>query len=68
MKKRILTGMLLFVACCIYAQETLPVSGGTSQGSGGTIAYTIGQTIYTNSSAASGSLHQGIQQSIELLR
>ena len=67
MKKRILTGMLLFVAYYIHAQETLPVSGGTAQGTGGTTTYTVGQTIYTNSSAASGSLNQGIQQSIEFV-
>jgi hypothetical protein len=67
MKKRILTGILLLIACHIHAQETLPVSGGTAQGSGGTITFTIGQTMYINSTSASGSINQGIQQSFEFV-
>ena len=50
-----------------YAQETNPASGGEAAGSGGTVSYTIGQLVYTNPSTASGSLNQGIQQSIEFV-
>lgn len=49
----------------IIAQETNPVSGGKATGSGGAVSYTVGQLVYTNPTTASGSLNQGIQQSIE---
>ena len=50
-----------------YAQETMPISGGKTTGTGGTVSYTVGQLVYTNPTNASGSLHQGIQQSIEFV-
>ena len=49
------------------AQETIPASGGEATGTGGTVSYTIGQLVYTNPTTASGSLNQGIQQSIEFV-
>ena len=48
-----------------YAQETILISGGKTTGAGGTVSYTVGQLVYTNPTIASGSLNQGIQQSIE---
>ena len=58
---------LLCATQFFYAQETIPVSGGEATGSGGTVSYTIGQLVYTNPTTASGSLNQGIQQSIEFV-
>jgi len=67
MKNIILIGIILLNACYIHAQKTLPVSGGTVQDSGGTVSFTIGQTMYINTTSASGSINQGIQQSFEFV-
>jgi len=59
--------LLLCVTQLIYSQETNPASGGEATGTGGTVSYTVGQLVYTNPTTASGSLNQGIQQSIEFV-
>jgi hypothetical protein len=64
------TGVLLFfifVFVSSKAQETNPASGGNAIGPGGSISYTVGQLVYTNLTTAAGSLHQGIQESIEFV-
>lgn len=65
MRKTFLGVLLLCATQYMYAQETNPVSGGEATGAGGTVSYTIGQLAYTNPTTESGSLNQGIQQSIE---
>lgn len=66
--KNITLIMALFCATqLVNAQEIIPVSGGEATGAGGSVSYTIGQLVYTNPTTTSGSLNQGIQQSIEFV-
>jgi hypothetical protein len=61
---------LLFSLCIsvgsIYGQESSNASGGDAIGSGGTVAYTIGQVVYTYESVANGNSNQGVQQPYEI--
>jgi hypothetical protein len=66
MKKQILIACLLCVKIVIYSQETITTSGGEATGSGGTSSYSVGQIVYTTHTGASGSISQGVQQSVEL--
>ena len=50
----------------VFAQESANVSGGDASGSGGTVAYSIGQTLYTYESGTNGNASQGIQQPYEI--
>jgi hypothetical protein len=48
------------------AQVSANASGGDATGSGGTVAYSIGQVIYTTNSGSSGIVAQGIQHAYEI--
>lgn len=48
------------------AQDAIPASGGSAFGSGGSVTYTIGQTVYTTNSNATGSVAQGVQHPYEI--
>ena len=50
----------------LQAQETVAASGGNASGSGGTVSYSIGQTMYTTSTGTTGSVAQGVQQPYEI--
>lgn len=66
------SGLLpLFVAAILIggrtqAQESINVSGGDAAGTGGTVAYSIGQINYTTNSGATGSAAQGVQQTYQI--
>ncbi len=49
-----------------YTQESTNSSGGDATGSGGTVAYSIGQVVYTTNIGSNGSLSQGVQQAYEI--
>ena len=49
-----------------YAQDTGNASGGDASGSGGTVAYSIGQIVYTYESGTNGNTNQGVQQPYEI--
>ena len=49
-----------------YAQQASTASGGNASGSGGSVAYSVGQIIYTTHSSTSGSVMQGVQQTYEI--
>ena len=49
-----------------YAQQASIASGGDASGSGGSVAYSVGQIVYTTNSSANGSLIQGVQQPFEI--
>ena len=55
-------GFLLCLTFPLFAQETVPASGGEAKGSGGSVSYTVGQIFYTNN----GSVSQGVQQPYEI--
>jgi hypothetical protein len=50
----------------LYAQVTMPVSGGVASGSGGSIAFSVGQLTYTTNTGSTGVVSQGVQQSYEI--
>ena len=48
------------------AQESTNATGGDASGSGGTVAYSVGQVVYTTNTDASGTVNQGVQQPYEI--
>jgi len=50
----------------LYAQETIPSSGGNAIGSGGWVSYTVGQIVYNTITGSNGSVAQGVQQPFEI--
>jgi hypothetical protein len=48
------------------AQETANTSGGDATGSGGNVAYSIGQVVYTTNTGSNGSVAQGVQHAYEI--
>jgi len=50
----------------IPAQQTITSSGGNAAGTGGTVSYTLGQTVYTTNAGSSGTIIQGCQQPYEI--
>jgi hypothetical protein len=69
MKKKHLLNLLLAFGLGIssgYAQKSSNASGGNATGFGGTVAYSIGQTVYIYESGTNGSISQGVQQPYEI--
>ena len=58
------TGLLW--AGLAQAQESVNAYGGDAKGSGGTVAYSVGQIVYTTHTGATGSVAQGVQQAYEI--
>lgn len=58
--------LLAFSVSTTYAQEASTASGGDASGSGGTVAYSVGQVVYTANTGTGGSVSQGIQQPYEI--
>jgi len=48
------------------AQTTVTAAGGNSTGTQGSVSYSIGQTVYTTTTASGGSVAQGVQQPFEI--
>ena len=61
----LLTAGLLWVGFA-QAQESANSSGGDATGSGGTVAYSIGQVVYSTNTGGSGSVAQGVQHAYEI--
>lgn len=65
--KAIVFLFLNFVAVFAKAQHVTDAAGGDASGTGGTVAYSVGQLVYTtNSMSAVGSMAQGVQQAFEI--
>ena len=60
----LVTGLLW--AGLAQAQESVNATGGDATGSGGTVAYSVGQVFYTTNTDASGTVSQGVQQAYEI--
>ena len=65
--------LLLLVIGVMYlgstqAQESSNASGGDATGSGGTVAYSVGQVVYTTNTSTSGTVSQGVQQAYEIFK
>lgn len=65
MKKTFLTVCIFLVPYIFFSQEVLVVSGGELSGNG-KISFTVGQLFMNTNNSSSGSISEGIQQSIEL--
>jgi len=50
----------------VYAQQATTASGGDASGSGGSVAYSFGQIVYTTNTGSNGSVGQGVQQPYEI--
>lgn len=58
--------LALLAAVPLCAQEAVAASGGNGTGTGGSVAYTVGQVVYTAPSASAGMVSQGVQQAYEV--
>lgn len=65
-KLKVCAVFYLFLLGGIYAQETVPVTGGELSGSGVTVTYSVGQVTYTTNTGANGSVVQGVLQPFEI--
>lgn len=56
------------IACFGFAQaqESTNASGGDATGSGGTVAYSVGQLVYTSHTGSAGTVDQGVQHAFEI--
>jgi hypothetical protein len=54
------------VAHVLSAQETILASGGDATGSSGSSSYSVVQVFYNTNTSGTGSISQGVQQSVEL--
>jgi hypothetical protein len=62
---------LFFVGTVVFtqqlqAQQATLSSGGNGSGTGGSFAYSVGQTVYTAQSNSATSLSKGVQQGFEI--
>ena len=48
------------------SHQVLSASGGDATGSGGSIAYSVGQIVYTTNTGLTGSVAQGVEQAYEI--
>ena len=57
----------LLCAGLAQAQESTNAAGRDATGSGGTVAYSVGQVVYTTNSSSSGTVGQGVQHAYKTL-
>ena len=61
--KKVKWGVLLLgLGLTAQAQQATTATGGNASGSGGTVAYSVGQIVYTTNTGSTGSVAQGMQQ------
>jgi hypothetical protein len=61
-----LSVLLLGLSITAQAQQATTASGGDASGSGGTVAYSLGQLVYTTITDASSTVSHGMQQPYEI--
>ena len=61
-----LSFLLSFSMNAQTSHQVLSATGGDATGSGGTVAFSVGQIVYTTSTGASGSVAQGVEQAYEI--
>lgn len=66
-KKIKLSVLLLSIGITAQAQQVITTTGGDASGSGGTVAYSTGQIVYTTNTDASGTINQGVQHPYEII-
>lgn len=58
--------LLSFSVQAQTSHQVLSATGGDATGSGGTVAYSVGQIVYTTSTGTTGSVAQGVEQAYEI--
>ena len=48
------------------SHQVLSATGGDATGTGGSVAYSVGQIVYTTSTGTTGSVAQGVEQAYEI--
>ena len=69
MKNKTLFFLAFLLSFSMNAQtshQVLSATGGDASGSGGSVAYSVGQIVYTTSTGTSGSVAQGVEQAYEI--
>lgn len=61
---KISASVVVFFLCMpfLYAQESSNASGGDATGSGGSVAYSVGQIAHSSNTGSGGTESQGVQQ------
>ena len=62
----LLSFLLSFSMNAQTSHQVLSATGGDASGSGGSVAYSVGQIVYTTSTGTSGSVAQGVEQAYEI--
>ena len=65
-KKVKISVLLLGLGLTAQAQQATTATGSDASGSGGTVAYSGGQIVYTTNTGTNGSVAQGVQQPYEI--
>ena len=66
-RKSILMATTLLIATIgLFAQSQTIASGGEASGSGGTVSYSVGQTVYQTNNGNGGTVTEGLQQAYEI--
>lgn len=65
-KKLKLSVLLLGLGLTTQAQQASTATGGDASGSGGSVAYSVGQVAYITSTGPTGSVAQGVEQPYEI--
>ena len=58
--------LLSFSVKAQTSHQVLSATGGDATGTGGSVAYSVGQIVYTTSTGTTGSLAQGVEQAYEI--
>ena len=58
--------LLTFSVNAQTSHQVLSATGGDATGSGGTVAFSVGQIVYTTSTGTTGSVAQGVEQAYEI--
>ena len=58
--------LLSFSVNAQTSHQVLSASGGYATGSGGSVAYSVGQIVYTTHTGTTGSVAQGVEQAYEI--
>jgi hypothetical protein len=71
--KKMINNSLFFLAFLLTfsvnaqtSHQVLSATGGDASGSGGTVAFSVGQIVYTTSTGTTGSVAQGVEQAYEI--
>jgi type IX secretion system substrate protein len=62
----VFAAILLIATIGLFAQSQTTASGGEALGSGGTVSYTVGQSVYQSNEGTGGSVTEGLQQAYEI--